>query len=114
MDVGPGGSGVPRLWVNYVFLDAGSESGMTGERPSRHSREKPALDIFNRGRESRVFAFSCIPLDAGSESGMTERGIQPSSTFEKPSGHPLDGKASNRSIRGPTEHEAMPYGFLTG
>ena len=24
----------------------------------RHSREKPALDIFNRGRESRVFAFS--------------------------------------------------------
>ncbi len=42
--------------------------------PVRHSREKPALDVFNRGRESRVVAFSFF-LDAGSGSGMTEGGM---------------------------------------
>ena len=57
---------------------------------------KPALDprssrgqaILNRGRESKGFAFSFIPLDAGSRSGMTIRGTSIQRRHSRARGNP--------------------------
>ncbi len=81
--------GDPVLLLLLFFLDAGSGSGMTtgafGFLGSGMTTERPCFVIpaplhhpcarprpsFPRKRESRVVAFSLIPLDAGSGSGMT-------------------------------------------
>ncbi len=68
-----------------------------------HSREKPALDIFNRGRESRAFAFAfafSFLLDSGSEPGMTGEALESSFAHTRPIVIPVQAPVRHSRERG--------------